>query len=223
MMRANQAQTRHEQDGKHERGTKRAEVVKRQNMGDDVAEVIAILDNTHQQGNLKSYENAHDRNKGIEDQFKTLGEGESYHQQRRRKAANHAEEQLNPDEAVNKPATDVPGERAADSHSEQICPDDRRELKHAVTDEVARQRAGNQLVNEAAGGHQQHRDEQQDTHTLVDRRGNDDAEADRHGANEDGQGHVVVLHDLFPEMVWGELIHHQERDDKYHDPDKGKN
>ena len=54
----------------------------------------------------------------------------------------------------------------------------------------------------------------QDAHRLVNRGGNDDANADGHGADQNRQRHVVLLHDLLPEMVRRELVHDHERNDE---------
>ena len=47
--------------------------------------------------------------------------------------------------------------------------------------------------------------------------GYDDADADRHRAYQDRQGHVVFLDDLFPEMVWRGFVDYYERQDEDQD------
>src|SRR6266568_1033473 len=152
--RTNQPETRHEQNGKQEGRAKRTEIVESQNVRDDIPKMITILYNAHQQRDFQPHQSAHYDDQGIEDQFEALREREREHQQRRREAANHAEKQLNPHKAVHESAMDIARERAADSHGEQVSADDRRELKHAVTDEVTRQSAGHELVNEPARRYQ---------------------------------------------------------------------
>jgi len=56
----------------------------------------------------------------------------------------------------------------------------------------------------------------------VDRGSNDDADAERHGADKNGERHVVLLHDLFPKMIRRELVHHDERNDEDEYSDKGE-
>src|SRR6266436_9286893 len=55
---------------------------------------------------------------------------------------------------------------------------------------------------------------------LVNRGRNDDAYAERHGADKNRERHVVFLDDFFPEMVRREPVHHHERDHEDKDPDK---
>src|SRR5579859_334839 len=87
--RANQPEPRHEQNRKQERSAKRAEVVKSQDMRDDVAKMIAILNNAHQQWDFESYENAHHYDQRVKNQLETLGKRERQHQQRGGKSTDH--------------------------------------------------------------------------------------------------------------------------------------
>src|SRR6266568_3996624 len=219
---AHEAEAWHEQDREQERSTERPEIIEGENVGDDVAELITIADDAHEQGNLQPDQNAHHDDEGVQNQFEALREGEREHQDGGRKAADDAEEKLDPNEAMNEATVDVAGKRAADTHSEEIRADDGGELKDAVADEIAGERAGDELVDEAARRDQQHGDEQQDSHELMNRGGNDDADADGHRAHKDRESHVVLLDDLFPEMVRSQFIHHDERHDENENSDKGK-
>src|SRR5438270_7244535 len=58
--------------------------------------------------------------------------------------------------------------------------------------------------------------------TLVNRRGDDDADADGHAANQNGERSVVLLHDFFPEMIRRKFVHHQKRHGEDDDPKKCK-
>src|SRR6266849_7921850 len=58
---------------------------------------------------------------------------------------------------------------------------------------------------------------------LVNRGRNDDAYAERHGADKNRERHVVFLDDFFPEMVRREPVHHHERDHEDKDPNKPEN
>ncbi len=183
-------------------------------MRNDVAKLIAVADHAHQQRNLQPDQNAHHQDQRVQNQFETLGEGKRKHQQGGGKAADDAEEKLDPHEAVCETAVDVARERAADAHREQVRADDSGELKDAVSDKIAGERAGDEFIDEAARRDQQHGNEHQDAHWLVNRGSNDDADAERHGADENGERHIVFLNDFLPQMVRGELVHHDERDDE---------
>ena len=61
---------------------------------------------------------------------------------------------------------DEPRQKAADPHREQVGADDGRELEDAVANQVARHRAGDQLVDQPARGNEQDREEQRDRHRL---------------------------------------------------------
>ena len=47
--------------------------------------------------------------------------------------------------------------------------------------------------------------------------GDDDADADGHGADQDGQGHVVFLHDFFPQVIGRGFVDDYERQDENKD------
>ncbi len=116
-------------------------------MRDDVAELIAIADDAHEQRNLKPDQNAHHNDHRVQNQFETLGKGKRKHQQRGGKAADDAEKKLNPYEAIREATVNVAGESAANAHREKIRADDGGELKDAVSDEIAGERAGDELVD----------------------------------------------------------------------------
>ena len=54
-----------------------------------------------------------------------------------------------------RPRADEAREPAADAHGEQVAADDGRELKDAVAEQIAGQRAGDQLIDQPAGGDQE--------------------------------------------------------------------
>src|SRR6266481_1670809 len=217
---AHQTEARHQQNRKQERGSQRAKVIEGEHVRDDVAKLIAVADDAHQQRNLQPHQNTHHNDQRVQNQFESLREGKRKHQQRRGKAADDAEKKLDPHEAIREAAIDVAGKSAADALGEKIRADDGGELKDAVSDEIAGERAGDKLVDEAASRDQQHGNKHQDAHNLVNRGGNDDADAERHGADKNGKRHVVLLHDFFPKMIRRELVHHHKRDDEDEDSDK---
>src|SRR5690348_4988778 len=219
---AYQPKARHQKNGKEKRGAERAQIIEREHVGDHVAKLVAVANNAHEQRNFQTHENAHDDDEGIENQFESLCECEGHHQESGRNTSNDTKHQLDPDKTMDEAAIDVAGERAADAHREKIRANDGLELKNAVTHQVARERARDELIDEPARRNQQHRDEEQNSHVSVNGGGNDDADPDGHGSDEDRQRHVVLLHDFLPQMVWGELVHHQKRDDEDQHAEKGK-
>ena len=153
--------------------------------------------------------------------WKSLGVGEGQKQQGRGKTANHSQQQFDPDEAVGESAIDVAGKRAADPHGKQVAADDRGELKNAVAEKIAGERARDELVDEPAGGDQQDRDEKQYPQGLVNSRRNDDADAERHCPEQDRQRGVVLLHDFLPEVVGSYLVDDEKcrgKDQRYRSP-----
>src|SRR5207302_5320944 len=196
------------------RGSQRTEIIEGEDVRDDVTELIAVANHAHQQRNLQPNQNAHDDNQRVQNQFEALREGKRKHQQRRGKPADDAEEKLDAHETIREAAVDIAGQGAADAHREQVRPDNGGELKNAVSDEIAGERAGDKLIDQATSRDQQDGNEHQDAHKLVDRGSNDDRDAERHGADKNGERHVVLLHDLFPKMIRGELVHHHKGDDK---------
>ena len=90
--------------------------------------------------------------------------------QRRRKAADHAEQELDPNKAIGEAAIQIARERAANAHREKVRADDGGELEDAVADQIAGERARNELIDEAARRNQQHGNEEQNAHALVNRR-----------------------------------------------------
>ena len=139
---ADQAETRHEENRKKQRCTERAEIIEGQNVGDDVAELVAVVHDAHEQRNFQADENAHHDDEGVENQLEALREGEGQHQERGRKSADYAEQKLDPDEAIDEAAIQIARESAADAHREEVGADDGGELEDAVAEEVAGQRAG---------------------------------------------------------------------------------
>ena len=61
-------------------------------MRDDVAKLIAVAHDAHEQRNFQTDEHAHDDDERVENQFEALRESERHHQESRRKTADHAEQ-----------------------------------------------------------------------------------------------------------------------------------
>src|SRR5271170_3242848 len=60
-----EAQTRHEENWKKERGAERAEVVKREDVGDHIAKFVAVAHDAHEQRDFETNENAHNDDEGV--------------------------------------------------------------------------------------------------------------------------------------------------------------
>ena len=70
-----------------------------------------------------------DHHDDVENQAEALGVSEGEEQQGGGESADHADQQLDPDEAGGEAAVEVAGKGAADPHGEQIAADDGGELK----------------------------------------------------------------------------------------------
>jgi hypothetical protein len=81
-------------------------------------------------------------------------------QRRRRQPAEDADQQLDLHEARDQIALDVARQPRADAHRKEIGADHGRELHHRIAEQIARQRAGDQLVGEPAGGDDENREQQ---------------------------------------------------------------
>jgi hypothetical protein len=209
--RAHQAEVRNQKNRKEERCSECAEIVEGQDMRHDVAEVITVANNAHQQRNFQADQNSDDNHHGVHQKLKPLGVGEGQKEQRRGETSNHAQQQLDPHKSVRKAAIDVARKGAADAHGKQVAADDGGKLKNAIAEQVAGERPRDELVDEPAGGDQQNRDEKQDSQGLVDGGRDDDANADGHGSDQNGERGVVLLHNLFPEVVGSYLVDDQKR------------
>ncbi len=75
----------------------------------------------------------------------------------------------------------------------------------SLTEEQLCERARHEFVDKPARRNQQHRNEEQYVLTLMNSRGNDDANAEGHGADQYGERHVVLMDDFLPEMIRCEL------------------
>ena len=161
---AHQAQVRDQDQREQQRRAQRAQVVEGQDVRDDVLEVEAIAQDPHQQRDLEPDQDADDEHHAVEHDAKAVGEAEGQKENRRREAADQAHHQLDQDETAGHAAHDEARQAGADAHREQIRADDRGELRDAVAQQVAGQRARDQLVDEPAGGDQKNGNEQSWSH-----------------------------------------------------------
>jgi hypothetical protein len=99
---------RHQQHGKEDGNGERAEVIEGQDLRDDILEHQVALEDTHDQGNFQSDENADAEHCQVERQLeRSRRPGEDEEQRSRRKAAQHTDQQLDLDEAGDEMLLDV--------------------------------------------------------------------------------------------------------------------
>ena len=83
-------------------------------------------------------------------------------QRRRHQPADQADQQLDAQEVRDQLALEKARQPRADAHREQVGADDGGELQDRVAQQVARQRAGRELVDQPAGGDDEDRGQQRD-------------------------------------------------------------
>ncbi len=91
----------------------------------------------------------------IQHQAETLRPREGEEEQGRGEAADQTDHQFDGDEAGHEAAVQEAREPTADAHGEQVAADDRGKLKHAVAQQIAGERAGDQLIDQPARGDQE--------------------------------------------------------------------
>src|SRR6185437_640959 len=100
-------------------GAERAEVIERKDVSDHVAKLVAVAHNAHKKRNFEADQNAHNHNKGVENQFEALRESEGHHQERGGKTTDNTEQELDPNETIDEATIQIAGKRAADAHREE--------------------------------------------------------------------------------------------------------
>src|SRR5579884_2077574 len=164
--RAHQSQLRNQPDREQDRRAECAQIIERQNAGNQFAKLQPVLQNAHQQRNLEAHQHADGDHNEIEQQPERLRVGEGEEQHGGRESAHQPDHQFDRYEARHQPARDEFGHPASDAHSEQVAAYDGGELQNAVAQQIAGQRAGNQLINESARGDQEYRKEKGYRHAL---------------------------------------------------------
>jgi hypothetical protein len=152
---------RRQQQGKQHRYRERADVVESKHLRDQILERHFALQDAHDQRNLQSDQDADQQHQAVEREAEgPRVEGEQQEQQPGREAAEQADQQFDLDEAHQQIAADIFRQPGADAHREQVDADHGGELHHRVAQQVARQRAGDQLVSQAAGRDDENGDQQ---------------------------------------------------------------
>src|SRR5260370_35411241 len=124
-------------------------------MRNQLAELEAFLEDAHQQRNLETHQRANQDDNGVQDQAEGFRVGEGEEHQRGGESADQADHQLDGDKARHQAAMQESREAAPDPHGEEIAAGDSGNLKDALAQQAAGERASDQLVNEAAAGDQE--------------------------------------------------------------------
>src|SRR5213075_138935 len=104
------------------------------------------------------------------EQSKALRVRESPEQNRGGEAADESDQQLDIDEPSHQAASKELAQPASDTHCEQIAADDGGKLENAIAEQVAREGACDQLINEPARREQENRYEENYRHSVHCRR-----------------------------------------------------
>src|SRR6185312_729042 len=99
--------TGHQQDGEEQGCTESAEVIERQDVRHDVAEVVPATDDPHQQGNFKADKNPDDYDQRVHQELKSLCIGKCKEQESRGGSADYTKQQLNPHRPVGQSAVNI--------------------------------------------------------------------------------------------------------------------
>jgi hypothetical protein len=108
------------------------------------------FEQAHQQRQLESNEHADRKDKAEQHELEVLKGAKGEKQDRRRRTADDRHCELDLDETSCEVRLDASRDPRADAHRRQIEADDEGELGDRVTEEVTAERAGQQLVDEAA-------------------------------------------------------------------------
>ena len=143
---------RDEDEREEERRGERAEVVERQDLGDEVLEGDRPAQEPEHERDLEADEDADAEDEAVEDGVEPAVRDEREGEDRRREAAEEGDGDLDLDEAPREAPLDELREPGTGPHRRQVEPDDEGELRDRVPEEVARERARHELVDEPAGG-----------------------------------------------------------------------
>ena len=148
--RAREPEAREEDERKEDRSREGAEVVEREDLRHEVPEDDGVLEQPHEEGDLEADERPDPDDDSVEDGREPArgGEGEEEHRRGQPAEKRHADLRLH--ESPRDAAYDEPGKKSAEAESREVHPDDERELRDRVAEEVARESTRHELVDEAA-------------------------------------------------------------------------
>ena len=142
---------RHQHQREQQRRCQCADIIEGQHFGDKIAEFELVLQEPHQQRHFEPDKSADDQDDAIKRQAEIGDAIEKQEQQRRRKAADDRDEDFDADEHREFVALHPARQPGPHAHGEQIAADDGGKLGDAVAKQIARQRAGEEFVDKAAG------------------------------------------------------------------------
>jgi hypothetical protein len=166
---ADQPELRHEQQREGDGDDQRAEVVEGQHLRDQVRQAgarIALaahlaLEDAHHERDLQADQRAHQQHQRVEREAERgRGQAVQREQRRRHQPADGTHQQLDAQEMRDQLTLEETRQVGAHPHREQVGADDSGELQDRVAEQVARERARGKLVDQPAGGHDEHRCEQ---------------------------------------------------------------
>jgi hypothetical protein len=192
-----QPEVRRQQQREQQRHGQRADVVDAEHLRHEVLEGHFALEDAHDQRNLQPDQYPDQQHQAVEREAEGSGvQREQQEQQSGGKAAEQTHQQFDLDEAHQQVADDVLRQPGADAHGKQVGADHGGELRHRIAQQVARQRAGDQLVGQPAGGDDENGDEQWGLH--VSRAGWPARRRQRRAADADFRGSGFVRDGCFP-------------------------
>ena len=158
---ADQPELRREHERERDRHRERAEIVERKHRRYQLAKAQPIAEDAHDERDLEPDQHADPDHEPVEHEPESVAQvREREEHDRRGDAAEHRDRELDLEEARDQAGNDVARQERADAHRREVGPDHDRELGDRVAEEVARRRAGDELVDEPARGDDEDRGEE---------------------------------------------------------------
>ena len=128
-----------------------------------------VFEDPHEQRQFQAHERSHGKDQSVENDGKATQPGEAQKQQRRRTTAQQRHAEFHLHEHPRQAAIDKTREPGTHPQREKVDADDERELRDGVAQHVAGKRPGKQFVDQAAGGDDQHvqEEDRRPIHPLV--------------------------------------------------------
>ncbi len=110
-----------------------------------------VFQDPHEQRQFQTDKNSNPKDHSVKHRVKPRQPGEAEKQQRRARAAEQCDAKFDFD----KDAGEIPfyeaGQPGSDTQSRQVHADDQRKLSDGIAEHIARQRSGEEFIDEAAG------------------------------------------------------------------------
>ncbi len=143
------------------RGQQSPNVVKGKDVGDQVFEIKLVFEDAHQYRNLQADQQAGQAHQAIQQGLKCFYVLKEDEKDGSTKSSDESDQELDADESRNQIGFDVLGEERANPHGKEIDPDDDGKLGHRITQEVTGEGTCYQFIDQAAGGNDKYRYEEQ--------------------------------------------------------------